>query len=163
VNSVFPDLLDAPAGDAYTWFMTLRSRLFTLGFLWDFLRFFLLFAFLAGNRGTGVFEGNFLILLLGISGQPVVSLLWRMEKAHFTGKTPGVPGLLAAGRAPGLLVEFAGIAGFFLRILPGQGETLLLENTIFPGGTGVLLLLFVLLADVFFELFLLTLYRKKEL
>ncbi|MBI9103278.1 MAG: hypothetical protein JEY99_12750 [Spirochaetales bacterium] len=137
--------------------MTRRSVFFILGLIWDLLRFFLLFAFLTGNRGTGVLEGNFFILLLGISGQPALTFLWKNGlEAHYDN---GV--LLPAVRFPGLIVEFFAVILFFMGKLPGQGDTLLFENTLFPGGTGLLLLLFILLIDIIFQVILLILRREE--
>ena len=138
--------------------MVRRSGFFTLGLIWDLLRFFLIFAFLTGNNGTAVFDGNFFILLLGISSQPAVSFLWvkmlknPKEDCFF----------LFALRLPGFIVELAAVVLFFSGNLPGEGELLLFNNSIFPGGTGLLLLLFLLLTDFIFQLILLTLKRKES-
>ena len=133
-----------------------------LGFLWDLLRFFLLFAFLTGNSGLPVREGNFLILLLGISGQPALSFLWWRERSSVLQGHRGAPEILAACRFPGVLVEVLALLAFFTGILPGEGEMLLMNNRLFPGGTGVLLLLITSLVDIFFIIFLISLYSRKE-
>ena len=134
----------------------------TLGTTWDWLRFALIFLFLLGNRGLSLPDGNFVILLLGISGQPALTYLWTGARSRLLRKEPGRSGILAAARLPGLLVEGLGILGFFLGRLPGQGQTLLMDNRVFPAGAGVFLLLFLFLMDLFFEIFLITPVSHKE-
>ncbi len=98
-----------------------------------------------------------MILLLGISGQPVVSFLWRSGDDRISWAAP----VLAVSRIPGIIIEFLAVLFFFTGRLPDQGEVLLIENIFFPGGIGLLLLLFLFLIDVVFEFFLLS-FKQKE-
>ncbi|MDR1893413.1 MAG: hypothetical protein LBQ61_01815 [Spirochaetales bacterium] len=132
--------------------MEIRKLFLPAGFCWDLLRFLFLLVLLGGELSVGMAQGNFLLPLLGVSGQPALSLLWARA---FWAYPPGKGwGFLAACRFPGLAAELLGGALFLTRRLPGQGA-LVLTSSASLGAAGPLLFLLMGAGDLFFEIVLL--------
>ena len=130
------------------------------GLLWELLRFIMFFLFIGGCAGISLDEGNFFLLLWGLTGFPFTLFLWlilpREPKSAWW-----ISSLLAGGRVPSLIILGVGILGFFFGLLPGRGRDIFLQNENFSEGRAFFVLLVILLLDFLFFLKLL-LWERKE-
>lgn len=110
--------------------------------------------------GISLLEGNFFLLLWGLTGFPFTFFLWIIFPRKT--KTPWwLSQLLAVGRIPSLIILGVGLLGLVFDYLPGGGRDIIFQNGIFSGERGFFVLLLILLLDFLIFIKLLLLGRKE--